>query len=95
MAGERYRQDIDGYIRRRDEAERYMGRRDPVPVPPTVRSHIPGYPEYVDRSRCDIRPEPLNNKGPYGDGLDIVKQLSLEWTPAGPGEQDKEQDKEQ
>ena len=67
------------------------GRRNPVPVPPTVRSHIPGYPEYVDRSRCDIRPEPLNNEGPYGDGPDIVKQLSLEWTPAGPGEQDKEQ----
>ena len=71
-----------------------MGRRNPVPVPPTVRSHIPGYPEYVDRSRCDIRPEPLNNEGPYGDGPDIVKQLSLEWTPAGPGEQDKEQEEE-
>ena len=71
-----------------------MGRRDPVPVPPTVRSHIPGYQEYVDTSRCDIRPEPLNNEGPYGHGPDIVKQLSLEWTPAVPGEQDKEHEEE-
>lgn len=85
-ANVRYRGNAEQYAReeqrRRREAEEYSGRQ--VYEPPLP----PKYPEYHDRSRYDVRAEPRGSEAEDDDGQELVKQLLLEWTPGGLGEND-------